>query len=153
VLVEISLGDIRIHAISSSPFTTFHYLQLRRIRTDHMHHIPFLAFPSHSPSTICMSTNSIKQLGQHSRYSNWLRLDDRGVGVPSPGRVKNFLFSTSSRPALGPTQPPIEWVPGVLSQGVKRGGVKLTTHLQLVPRSRKCGSIHQLLHMPSWRSA
>jgi hypothetical protein len=30
-------------------------------------------------------------------------LDDRGVGVPSPGRVKNFLFSTSSRQALGHT--------------------------------------------------
>jgi hypothetical protein len=32
-------------------------------------------------------------------------------------------------------------------------GVKLTTHLQLVPRSRKCGSIHQLPHTSSWRSA
>jgi hypothetical protein len=29
-------------------------------------------------------------------------LDDRGVGVPSPGRIRNFLFSTSSKPALGP---------------------------------------------------
>jgi hypothetical protein len=40
----------------------------------------------------------------------------------SPGKVKNFLFSTSSRPALGPTQPPIEWVLGALSPGVKRLG-------------------------------
>jgi hypothetical protein len=33
------------------------------------------------------------------------------------------------RPALGPTQSPVQWVPGVLSQGVKRGrGVTLTTH-------------------------
>jgi hypothetical protein len=27
--------------------------------------------------------------------------------------VKNFLFSTSSRPALGHIQPPIQWIPGV----------------------------------------
>jgi hypothetical protein len=26
----------------------------------------------------------------------------------SPDRVKNFVFSTSSRPALGSTQPPIQ---------------------------------------------
>jgi hypothetical protein len=38
----------------------------------------------------------------------------------SPGRVKNFLFSTSSRPVQGPTQPPIQWVPGSLFPGVKR---------------------------------
>jgi hypothetical protein len=39
-----------------------------------------------------------------------------------PGRVKNFLFSTSSRQVLGPTQSPIQWVPGALSPGVKRPG-------------------------------
>jgi hypothetical protein len=41
---------------------------------------------------------------------------------------------TASRTALGPTQPRIQWVPGALSLGVKRRGVKLTTHLHLVPR-------------------
>jgi hypothetical protein len=51
------------------------------------------------------------------------RLDDRGRGwSSSPSRVKNFLFSTSSRPALGPTQLPIQWVPEALSPGVKRPG-------------------------------
>jgi hypothetical protein len=30
--------------------------------------------------------------------------------------------------------------------------MKLTTHLQLVPRSKKCGSIHPLPHVSSWRS-
>jgi len=28
-----------------------------------------------------------------------------------------FLFATASRPALGPTQPPIQWVPGVKRPG------------------------------------
>jgi hypothetical protein len=36
-------------------------------------------------------------------------MDGRGAGVPSPGKIKNFLFSTSSRPALGSTQPHIQW--------------------------------------------
>jgi hypothetical protein len=40
----------------------------------------------------------------------------------SPGRVKNILLSTSSRPVLGPTQPPIQWVLEDLSPGVKRQG-------------------------------
>jgi hypothetical protein len=33
-----------------------------------------------------------------------------------------FLFITASRTALGPTQPPIQWVPGTLSLGIKRPG-------------------------------
>jgi hypothetical protein len=33
-----------------------------------------------------------------------------------------FLFTTASRPALGPTQPPIQWVLGSLSLRVKRPG-------------------------------
>jgi hypothetical protein len=38
----------------------------------------------------------------------------RGLGI--------FLFITGSRTALGPTQPPIQWVLGVPSLGVKRPG-------------------------------
>jgi hypothetical protein len=70
----------------------------------------------------------------------------------SPGRVKNFLFSTSSRLALGPTEPPVERVRSALSPGLGGRGVKLTTH-QLVPKSRKCGHIYPLRHKSSWRSA
>jgi hypothetical protein len=33
-----------------------------------------------------------------------------------------FLLTTASRTALGPAQPPIQWVPGALSLGVKRPG-------------------------------
>jgi hypothetical protein len=49
--------------------------------------------------------------------------------------------TSASRPALGPTQPPVQCVLGALSAGVKRGrGVMLTTHPLLVPRVRKGGS-------------
>jgi hypothetical protein len=49
-------------------------------------------------------------------------LDVRGCHSPSPGRGKIFLLSTSSKPDLGPIQPPIQWVPGVLSPGAKWPG-------------------------------
>jgi hypothetical protein len=39
----------------------------------------------------------------------------------NPGRVKNFLFSTSSRPALGPTQPPIKGYMGPFPRGKRPG--------------------------------
>jgi hypothetical protein len=37
-------------------------------------------------------------------------------------RLRIFLFATAFRPPLGPTQPPIQWVPGALSLGVKSQG-------------------------------
>jgi len=61
------------------------------------------------------------------------------------GRIL-FLFSTASRPALGPTHPPVQWVPRALSWGVKwPEGVKLTTHLHLLPKLRMCGATPALL--------
>jgi hypothetical protein len=40
----------------------------------------------------------------------------------SLGGGNNFHFTMLSRPVLGPTQPPIQWVPLALSPGVKRPG-------------------------------
>jgi hypothetical protein len=41
------------------------------------------------------------------------RVDEGGGRSSSPGRIKNVLFSTSSRLALGSTQLPIQLVPGL----------------------------------------
>jgi heme/copper-type cytochrome/quinol oxidase subunit 4 len=52
----------------------------------------------------------------------------RGLGI--------FLFIIATRMALGQTQPPNRWVPGALSLGIKRLGVKLIILLHLVPKSK-----------------
>jgi hypothetical protein len=57
-----------------------------------------------------------------SRDSNWLSAGRPRGQSSSPGGGKNLHFSTSSRPALGSTQPPIQRVPGALSLGVKWPG-------------------------------
>jgi hypothetical protein len=66
-----------------------------------------------------------------NKHMKQIEIRDSVVGIATgyeqgsefeSGRVKNFLFSTSSRPALGSTQPPIQWVPGTLSPGLKRPG-------------------------------
>jgi hypothetical protein len=44
------------------------------------------------------------------------------LGFDSPRRLGTFLFTSASRTALEPTQPPIQWVPGALSLRVKRPG-------------------------------
>jgi hypothetical protein len=66
----------------------------------------------------------VRPLGRPARSQSLYRLRYPGLRgrSSSPGRVKNFLFSTVSRPALGSTQPPIQLVPGALSHRVKRQG-------------------------------
>ena len=60
-----------------------------------------------------------------------------GYGLDGPG-IESLWgrdFPHLSRPSLWPTQPPVQWVPG-LSRGVKRGrGVTLTPRPLLVPWS------------------
>jgi hypothetical protein len=67
-------------------------------------------------------------------YEIWLRAG-RPEFDPRQGQ-RIFPLSSVSRPALGPTQPPVQWVPDILSPGIKSGrGVMLTTHSHLLPRS------------------
>jgi hypothetical protein len=57
-------------------------------------------------------------------------LDDRAIEVRSPTGAEDFSSSPCVQTGSGPTQPPIQWVPGVL-----RGrGMTLTAHPHLVPR-------------------
>jgi hypothetical protein len=94
----------------------------------------YMACPSHHLSF--HQPNTVQYLTYSNNLWNWLRTgrpDDRSS---IPGRGKGFFLLPLSRPALGPTQPPVQWVPGVLSPGLKCcRGVTLTTHPHLMPRS------------------
>jgi hypothetical protein len=73
-------------------------------------------------------------------------LDDQGIGVGVP--VVSMIFTPSivqTGSGVHTTSNPM--VLAVLSRGESGRGVKLTTHLQLVSRSRKYGAIHPLPHV------
>jgi hypothetical protein len=68
--------------------------------------------------------------------------------------LSNTILTFLSRTALGPIQPPIEWVPGTLSLGVKQPGREVD---HLPPSSAEVKECVQLyLHSPStspWRGS
>ena len=72
---------------------------------------------------------SVSGLGSSVGIATDYEMDGPGL---NPGGDKIFCLS---RPTLGPTQPLVQWVPG-LSWGGRGGwGVGLTHHPHLVPRS------------------
>jgi hypothetical protein len=65
-----------------------------------------------------------------------------------------FLFTTVSRLALGPTQPPIQWVPEVLSLGVKRPGSEADHSPPFSAEAKECVDLYLYSpNTPSWRGA
>jgi hypothetical protein len=68
------------------------------------------------------------------------------------GRGKIFLFSAASRPDLGPTQLPIQWVPGALSPGLKQPGREADHSHPSSAEVKNDAIIYPLPHTSSWRS-
>jgi hypothetical protein len=88
----------------------------------------------------------------HSIWRLHYRMEDRGF--ESRQGLGTFLFTTASRPALGPTQPPIQRVPGALSLGVLRPGCEADHSPPASAGVKEWWELY--LHSPntpSWRDA
>jgi hypothetical protein len=85
-----------------------------------------------------------------SQYSDGLQ-----AGLPGfdSQQCKIFLFSTASRPTLGPTQPSIPLVPRALSPGVKQQEREADHSPPSSAEVKKGGAIPVFPHMSSWHSA
>jgi hypothetical protein len=64
-----------------------------------------------------------------------------------------FLFSITSIPALGSTQPPVQWVPGAVSPWVKLLGCEADHSLPPSAKVKNDEAILPLPHTPSGLSA
>jgi hypothetical protein len=76
------------------------------------------------------------------------------LGFDSRRGLRIFLFTTASRTALGPTQPPIRWVPVALSLGVKRPGREANHSPPSSGEVKECGELYiHPSNTSSWRGA
>jgi hypothetical protein len=79
-------------------------------------HFPKTTLESYRLADV-LGLTTLHHYNQYIYFVNWLRAGRPRGQSSSPGRVKNFLFSTASRPALVPNQPSIQWVTGAPSLG------------------------------------
>jgi hypothetical protein len=88
-------------------------------------------FTSETAVTLSITTRCINPKTEFNTSNRILsRSRDSSVGIATgyglggrssiPYRGKIFMFSTASRPALGPTQPSIQWVSEAISTEVRR---------------------------------
>lgn len=76
----------------------------------------------------------IRVTAEAAQLIQWInyRLRNREIVVRFPkGATVFFIFFKTSRPPLGPSQPPIQWLPSSPSPEINRPGTKLTTYLYL----------------------
>jgi hypothetical protein len=75
------------------------------------------------------------------------------LGLISSRGQDIFIFSVESRPALGPTQPPVQGAPGAVSLEVNQQWHEAENSPPSSGKIKNSGGIPALIHMPSWRTA
>jgi hypothetical protein len=118
--------------------------------------LKFRSYIDHKKSTSVQFADEILTEDLHSR--NHARCHYKifsvthSLSVLSAG-TSNVVFSLRHivTPPPAPSQPPIQWVRGALTLGVKRSGHEAATHLHLVPGSKTRGDIPSLSNTSSWR--
>jgi hypothetical protein len=94
--------------------------------------------------------DSIKGHDSSVGIENGNGLDGRGL---FPGRDTVPLFFIASRPALGPTHSPNQWVPMVISLWIKLSGRETDHSPPCSAKIKNGGDIPRLPHTSSWHSA
>jgi hypothetical protein len=76
------------------------------------------------------------------------------VGFDSWRGLRIFLLTTPSRTSLGPTQPPIQWVPEALFLGIKWPGLEADHSPPSSAEVKECVDLYiHSPNTPSWRGA
>jgi hypothetical protein len=70
----------------------------------------------------CLLLSVHKEPGSSVSIVYGYGLDDRAIGVRYPAGAKDFSLTSVSKPALGPTQRPVQWVPGSFPRDKARLG-------------------------------
>jgi hypothetical protein len=87
-------------------------------------------------------------------YSLTTQLDTLWMaGVQILARARFILFSKASKPALRPTQSPIQWILGPLSLGIKQHGREADHSLPSSAEVKNGGTIPLLPHTSLWHGA
>jgi hypothetical protein len=87
-----------------------------------------------------LEISKLFSLFRHALSHYRVRLQTGRPGLNSRQRQITFPLASLFRPALGPTQPSIQWVPGGPFPGGKAWPGCDATNPHLVPRSRMSGS-------------
>jgi hypothetical protein len=89
-----------------------------------------------------------------SRHGRDMLLKGVGTGTAYglDGRGKTFLFSTASRPPVGPTQLLIQWVLGAIFPGVERPGDETDHSPPTSAKVKNGGAIPPLPYTSLWHS-